>query len=183
MGVQRAIQALLKGLFRSRWVVALALVVAVVAIVALARLVTGPAPDRMLDTGGAPTPSVSVDPHGDDSVTSDEPPPTPKVNAGTARPEVVAYAFASSWADHEGVSAKQWHSRLLPHVTNSLSAKLAKTDPEVIPASRVTGEPVLTPLGEQLVEVRVRTDAGELRLNLVAPNGRWLVDSVDWHRS
>ncbi len=43
--------------------------------------------------------------------------------------------------------------------------------------------PALTPLGDQLVEVKVGTDAGELTLGLVAPDGRWLVDTVGWKRS
>jgi hypothetical protein len=181
--VQRALQTFLAGFFRSRWIVAVALAVIVVAIVALARILAGPAPNRVLDAGDNPAPSISVDPHGDDSVTTTDPPPTPKVRPGTARPEAVAYAFASAWADHKDVSAKEWHDRLLPHATSALADRLAKTDPEVIPADRVTGEPVLTPLGDQLVEVRVGTDAGELTLGLVAPDGRWLVDTVGWQRS
>jgi hypothetical protein len=92
----------------------------------------------------------------------------------------VAYAFASAWADHRDVSAKQWHDRLLPHSTESLADKLADTDPAVIPAERVTGKPALVPISERLAEVRVATDSGELRLRLVAPQGRWLVDAVDW---
>ncbi|GAA0815438.1 hypothetical protein [Spirilliplanes yamanashiensis] len=181
--MQRGLQTFLTGFFRSRWIVAVALAVIVVAIVALARLLAGPAPARVLDAGDRPAPSISVDPHGDDSVTSTDPPPAPKVSPGTARPEAVGYAFASAWADHNDVSAKEWRDRLLPHVTKDLAGKLADTDPESIPADRVTGEPALTSLGSQLVEVRVATDAGELSLQLVAPDGRWLVDSVGWKRS
>ena len=179
----RAMQTLATGLFRSRWIVAVALAVMVVAIVALARLLAGPAPDRVLDAGDVPAPSISVDPHGDDSVTSTDPPPAPKVSPGTARPEAVAYAFASAWADHNDVSAKEWRNRLLPHVTEDLADRIGDTDPESIPADRVTGEPALTPLGDKLVEVKVATDAGELNLHLVAPDGRWLVDTVGWKRS
>lgn len=182
--MRRALQSWLTGLFRSRWILAVALAGIVVGIVALARVLAGPAPDRVLDTGGIVTPTISVDPNGDDSVPSDEPPPpAPVVSPGTAGPEAVAYAFASAWADHRNVSAKAWHDRLLPHMSKTLSAELAEVDPQAIPAERVTGEPVLTPLGEQLVEVRVATDAGELRLGLAAPDGRWLVDTVDWRRA
>lgn len=181
--MQRALQTFLSGFFRSRWIMALALAVIVVAIVALARIVAGPAPDPVLNAGDNPAPSISVEPHGDDSVTSTDPPAAPKVSPGTPRPEAVAYAFASAWADHNDVSAKEWRNRLLPHATEDLSNRLSDTDPETIPADRVTGEPALTPIGDQLVEVRVATDAGELRLGLVAPDGRWLVDTVDWQRS
>ena len=181
--MSRLLGRLSRGLFRSRLMAAVALGVTVVIIVALARLMAGPAPERVIGTGGQPTPSISMDPNGDDSVTADDPPPSPKVLPGTAGPDAVAYAFASSWADHRNVSAKVWHSRLLPHITTSLSDRLADTDPEVIPADRVTGAAAVTPLGEQLVEARVGTDAGELRLNLVTVDGRWLVDTVGWRRS
>lgn len=174
---------LLRGLFRSRLTVALALAVVLVVIVALARLLAGPAPERALNPGDQAAPSISVDPNGDDGVTAEDPPPSPRVSRGTAGPDVVAYAFASSWADHRNVTAKEWHGRLLPHVTMSLSKRLAKTDPAVIPADRVTGRAAVTPLGEQLVEARVATDSGELRLNLVTVEGRWLVDTVGWRRS
>jgi hypothetical protein len=169
--------------FRSRLIAAVVLAVAVVVVVALARALAGPAPARQIDTGEQPAPSISVDPNGDDSVTSDDPPPSPRVSRGTAGPDAVAYAFASSWADHQNVTSKEWHSRLLPHITASLSKELAATDPEVVPADRVTGNAVVTPLGDQLVEARVATDAGELRLNLITVEGRWLVDSVGWRRS
>jgi hypothetical protein len=162
---------------------AVALGIAVVIIVALARLLAGPAPERVVSTGDQVTPSISMDPHGDDGVLDEDPPPSPRVSPGTAGPDAVAYAFASSWADHQNVTAKEWHSRLLPHVTTALSDRLADTDPEVIPADRVTGAATVTPLGEQLVEARVGTDSGELRLNLVTVDGRWLVDKVGWRRS
>jgi hypothetical protein len=180
--VRRLLETVVRGVFRSRWFLALGLVVVIVAIVGVARLLAGPAPSRVLDTSTA-VPTVSVDPHGDDSVVSPGPPPPPRVSRGTATPEAVAYAFASAWADHRNVSAKEWHDRLLPHSTRTLADKLAKTDPEVIPAGRVTGNPTLVPISAKLVEVRVPADSGELRLRLVAPEGRWLVDGVDWQRA
>ncbi len=180
--MRRAAETLIRGVFRSRWILAVALVVIIIAIVALARLLAGPAPGRILDTGDQPAPAVSTDPVGDDSVVSPAPPPSPSVNPGTAAPNAVAYAFASAWADHKNVAAKQWLDRLRPHSTEAMAKKLADTDPAVIPAERVTGEPVLTPLGDQVAEAKVTTDSGDLVLTLIAPDGKWLVDSVDWQR-
>jgi hypothetical protein len=178
------LQGLLTGLLRSRWTLAAALAVIIVAIVVLARLVAGPAPNRVLETGDRPAPTISVDPHGNDGVIiGTQPPPQPSVSPGTAAPAAVAYAFASAWADHTNVSARDWHDRLLPHVTKALAERLSSGDPATVPADRVVGDAAVTPLGEQLVEARVPTDAGELRLTLVAPDGRWLVDAVDWHRA
>ena len=176
-------QTIMRGFLRSRWIVALALAIIVVAIVVLARLLAGPAPARELGNGNQPAPSASMDPLGDDSVTSTDPPAAPKVSPGTARPEAVAYAFASAFADNDGVSAKEWRDRLLPHITKDLAGRLAETDPKSVPAERVTGEPALTPIADKVVEARVATDAGDLQLQLVAPDGRWLVDSVGWQRS
>jgi hypothetical protein len=180
--MRRTAETLVRSVFRSRWVLAVALVVIIVAIVTLARLLAGPAPGRMLDSGNQPAPTISTDPHGDDSILSPAPPPPPSVSPGTAEPTAVAYAFASAWADHQGVSGKQWLDRLLPHSTEALAKKLSDTDPAVIPADHVTGQPVLTPLGDQVAEVKVGTDSGDLVLRLVAPDGRWLVDAVDWQR-
>jgi hypothetical protein len=181
--VQRVLQTLLRGVFRSRWTLALALAVIIVAIVVLARLLAGPAPNRVLDRDNTPAPTISDDPHGDDSVISPAPPPSPSVGPGTAAPAAVAYAFASAWVDHVNVSGDDWRDRMLPHMTTRLADELVKTDPAVVPASRVTGQPTVTPLSELVVEASVATDAGELVLQLVAPDGKWLVDSIDWRKA
>lgn len=181
--MQRALQTLVRAVFRSRWAAAAALVVIIVAIVALARLLAGPAPARTVDAGNQPTPAISTDPLGDDSVISPEPPPSPKNLPGTPAPAAVAYAFAADWADTSGVNAKQWRDRLLPHSTEKLSAELAQTDPTGMPVERISGEPTVVPLSEGVVEARIKTSSGELRLQLIAPENRWLVDGVDWQQT
>ena len=40
----------------------------------------------------------------------------------------------------------------------------------------------IQPRTERFVEVLVPLDTGRLRLELVAPEGRWLVDAVDWEQ-
>jgi hypothetical protein len=68
----------------------------------------------------------------------------------------------------------------VPNATQNLSEQLSDTDPADVPASRVVGRPELIPVGEGLVDAVVTVDSGKLTLRLIAPEGRWLVDSVDW---
>jgi hypothetical protein len=177
----RILERGLTGLFRSRWGVALVIAVLVLAIVGLGRIFSdgtgaGPAPLG----APSPEPALSVNPDDEDSVISPGPPPSPKTSPGTAQPEAVAYTFASAWVNHENVSAKAWHDKLVPNATKDLTEQLADTDPADVPASRVIGRPELIPVGEGLVDAVVQVDSGRLTLRLVAPEGRWLVDGVDW---
>ena len=176
----RILERGLAGIFRSRWGVALVLVVLVLAIVGIGRLFADDSGGTPLVDSGSPTPALSVNPDDEDSVISPGPPPSPSTSPGTAQPEAVAYAFAAAWADHQNVSAKAWHDRLVPNATTDLSEELAGTDPADVPASRVVGRPKLVPVGDGLVDAVVTVDSGKLTLRLVAPDGRWLVDGIDW---
>jgi hypothetical protein len=175
----------LTGLFRSRWGVAVVIALLVLAVVGLGRLFAGDNGERQLLDPVAPAPSVSVDPsHDDDGVIQDDDPPaTPKTSPGTAKPEAVAYAFASAWVDHKNVSAKAWHDGIMPNVTENLSEELNGVDPADVPADRVVGRPSLVPVGDGLVNAIVTVDSGKLTLQLVAPDGQWLVDGIDWEAS
>jgi hypothetical protein len=156
------------------------LAVLVLAIIGVGRIFAGGDSNSPVVGAGSPAPLLSVNPEDEDSVISPGPPPAPTTSPGTAKPEAVAYAFAAAWADHEDVSAKAWHDRLVPNATTSLSDQLADTDPADVPASRVVGRPELVPVGEGLVDAVVTVDSGKLTLRLVAPEGRWLVDGIDW---
>ena len=172
----------LTGLFRSRWGVALVIAVLVLAIVGTGRIFsdeTGPGP---ITEAVPPGPTATIDPsHDDDGViVDDEPPPSPTTSAGTAEPEAVAYAFASAWVDHKNVSAKAWHNGLVPNATEDLADELSGVDPADVPADRLVGRPELVPIGDGLVNAVVTVNSGKLTLQLVAPEGRWLVNDVDW---
>ena len=52
-----------------------------------------------------------------------------------------------------------------------------------VPAERMTGTAVLQDRGASYVEAASPVDSGTVRLRLLATNGRWLVDGVDWERS
>lgn len=181
----RMLERGLTGLFRSRWGVALVISVLVLAVVGVGRLFSDGTTDSTLTVGASPAATVSVDPSRDDDgvIVDDAPPPSPTTSPGTAEPEAVAYAFASAWADHKNVSAKAWHDGLVPNATKDLSDELDGVDPADVPASRVIGRPTLVPIGDGLVNAVVTVDSGKLTLQLVAPDGRWLVDGVDWDGS
>lgn len=182
--VRRALEFLITRVLRSRLGVAVALAVVILGIVATARLLAGPDADDPGLTTEAPPPVTTVDPSvGDDGVFGVEPPPSPTAPAGTPPPATVARKFATAWLAHQGVTAEQWHAGLRPYATEALLEKLAGVDPTEVPADRLTGEPVLVPQAEGLVEVSLPVDSGELRLELVAADGgRWLTDTVDWKR-
>ena len=176
----RILERGLTGLFRSRWGVALVIAALVLAVVGIGRIFADGETGRAPLGATSPAPALSVNPDDEDSVISPAPPPSPSTSPGTAQPEQVAYAFAAAWADHEGVSAEEWHDRLVPNATKNLSDELDGTDPADVPASRVEGRPELVPVGEGLVDAIVTVDSGKLTLRLVAPEGRWLVDGIDW---
>src|SRR3712207_5379864 len=132
----RILERGLTGLFRSRWGVALVIAVLVLAVVGIGRLFSDGGTGQAPLGATSPAPALSVNPDDEDSVISPAPPPAPTTSPGTAAPEAVAYAFAAAWADHEGVSAAEWHDRLVPNATKKLSDEVDGTDPADWPADR-----------------------------------------------
>lgn len=171
----------LNRIFRSRWGVALILGFLVLAIVGIGRLFADGDSGRPSLNTGSPAPAISIDPSEDDSIVDTAPPPSPSTSPGRAQPEAVAYAFASAWVDHQNVSSKTWHDRLLPNVTTDLAEELEGVDPAGVPADRVIGRPVLVPVSASVVNATVTMDSGKLGLRLTSPEGHWLVDGIDWN--
>ncbi|MBE1486510.1 hypothetical protein [Plantactinospora soyae] len=180
--MRRAIEFLLTRVLRSRLGLALGLAIVIIGIVGAARLVAGPGSDASGLRGGPVSPISTTDPSaGDDGLTVVEE-PTPWTSPGAPAPVAVARSFATAWLDHRDVTAEEWHKTLRPLATAALAEKLSGVDPIGVPADRITGDPVVVPRNDSLVEVVVPVDSGELRLGLVAPEGRWQVDTVDWQR-
>jgi hypothetical protein len=180
----RILEQGLNRLFRSRWGVALVILVVVLAVVGIGRVFAGENNSGSpVVTAPSPAAPVTVNPTDDDGELGTEPPPSPVTSKGRAEPEEVAYAFASAWVDHRNVSAKTWHDRLVPNATERLSNELNGVDPAGVPASRVLGRPGLVPVSNTIVNAVVNVDSGKLTLRLVSPDGHWLVDGVDWDRS
>ncbi|MGK5442825.1 hypothetical protein ACSNN7_13565 [Micromonospora sp. URMC 105] len=181
--MRRAIEFLATRVLRSRTGVALAIAVVVFAIIGTARLASGPADPASGLSSRPNEPITTVDPEaGDDGVIAAPVPPSPKTRPGELTPEQTADQFTTAWLGGSDTSAAKWQADLRPLSTSSLTEKLTGVDPTEVPTVRVTGEPTVRPRTEAFVEVLVPLDAGRLRLELVAPDGRWLVDAVDWER-
>jgi cell division septation protein DedD len=176
----RTLELGLNRIFRSRWGVAVILVVVVLAVVGLGRLLSGGDPSAPPLVASSPAPVISADPHDDDSVIDTAPPPSPTTSKGQAQPEAVAYAFASAWVDHQNVSPKTWRDRLLPNCTKTRGDELEGVDPAGVPADRVRGRPSLVPVSATLVNAVVTMDTGKLTLRMISPDGHWVVDGIDW---
>ncbi|MEU8375552.1 hypothetical protein AB0C22_20820 [Micromonospora sp. NPDC048894] len=168
--------------FRSRIGIALMIAVSVLVVIGAARLVAGPGE---FNTGlNRPRePITTVDPdEGDDGVLEAPSPEPPSVAPGQLTPAQTATRFAAAWLDHTTSEADQWRSRLNAISTPALMEKLTGVGPDDAPRARVVGEPAVRPRNAAFAEVVIPLDAGALRLELVAPDGRWLVDTVDWER-
>jgi hypothetical protein len=165
----------------SRYGIGVLLAVIVLGIVGAARLFSGPDSTRGVPGGAGVV--VTVNPTADDDGEVSPPPvETPAISPGTAPPEKVAAAFAAAWLDHRGVSAARWLDRLRPHATPKLIEDLTGADPEGVPAERSTGPVEMVTRGETVIDASIPVDSGTLRLRLVAVDGRWFVDGVDWDR-
>jgi hypothetical protein len=180
----RTLELGLNRIFRSRWGVGVVILILVLAIVGVGRIFNGGGDGTQpVVSNGSLAPEISANPDDDDSVISAAPPPKPTTGPGKAEPEAVAYAFASAWVDHQSVTAKNWHDGLMPNATKKLSDELDGVDPASVPADRVLGRPAVVPVGDGLVDAVVTVDSGKLSLRLVAPDGHWLVDGIDWDGS
>ncbi|MFG1675655.1 hypothetical protein [Micromonospora sp. NPDC049282] len=183
--VRRAVEFLFTRVLRSRLGVALVIAVLVFGVIGSARLVSGPG-DPGAGVAVRPTQPISTaDPEaGEDGVLSSPPAAVaPKTRPGEQTPEQVADRFTTAWLTGPGSAADAWQARLRPLCTPALVEKMTGADPETVPARRAAGPPTLRPRTESFVEVSIPLDSGTLRLELVAPDGPWLVDAVDWERS
>ncbi|MEU3454136.1 hypothetical protein ABZ671_11095 [Micromonospora sp. NPDC006766] len=181
--MRRALEFLFTRVLRSRLGVALVIAALVFGVIGAARLVSGPN-DPAAGLSIRPREPIStVDPQaGDDGVLSSPAAPTPRTRPGDLSPEQAADRFTVAWLSGPGSSANEWQARLRPLSTPALTEKLTDADPERVPARRVAGQITLRPRTESFVEALIPLDNGQLRLELVAPDGPWLVDAVDWTR-
>ncbi|WP_213013191.1 hypothetical protein [Paractinoplanes toevensis] len=179
----RILELGLNRIFRSRWGVALVIVAIIAAVIGIGRLFADGDPNSPSLGSASPAPAISIDPSDDDSIIDTDPPPSPSTIPGRAQPETVAYAFASAWCNHKSVTPKNWRDRLLPNATKNLAGELDGVDPAGVPAERVIGRPSLVPVSATVVNAVVTMDSGKLNLRLVAPDGHWLVDGIDWDGS
>lgn len=182
--MRRAIEFLLTRVLRSRLGVALGIAILVLGVIGAARLVSGPVDPGAGLSNRPDRPITTVDPNaGDDGAISTAAPPSPVTRPGAPKPEVVAERFVGAWLGGQGMTSEEWLTTIRPLATPALIEKMAGVDPTGVPAERTTGPVTLQPRTESFVEAVVPLDTGQLRLELVAPEGRWLVDVVDWERA
>ncbi|MBO4204981.1 hypothetical protein [Micromonospora echinofusca] len=181
--MRRAVEFLATRVLRSRLGVALGIAMVVLGIIGAARLFSGPA-DPGSGLGNPPSrPITTVDPTtGDDGLIATGPPPSPSIRPGAASPETMAQRFTTAWLGRTGMTPDQWRAALRPLSTATLNEELAEADPSTVPAQRAVGEAELVPRTASFVEVTIPLDNGRLRLELVGPDGSWLVDAVDWEQ-
>ncbi|MFU8852747.1 hypothetical protein ACNAW0_17430 [Micromonospora sp. SL1-18] len=181
--MRRALEFLFTRVLRSRLGVALVIAALVFGVIGAARLVSGPIDPAAGLSNRPHEPISTADPEaGDDGVASSPAAPTPSTRPGDLPPEQAAGRFTTAWLSGPGSSANDWQERMRPLSTPALTEKLTDADPERVPARRVTGQVTLRPRTESFVEALIPLDNGQLRLELVAPAGHWLVDAVDWER-
>lgn len=101
-------------------------------------------------------------------------------------PEVVrtAQAFGERWVYHPpGTTSTEWVDRLRPLTLASYWSTLETVDPQNIPATKVTRDPLVVALNDQAIggsaTVDVATDGAILRLFLVRTGDGWLVSSYE----
>jgi len=167
----------LLGRFGVRGGVAVGLAILILAAVALARVAGGGAQPNDYTAGTLP--ASTVDPTaGDDGEAGTSPsayPDDPAVRSA-------AVTFTAVWLRRD-LSPKDWHSRVAPLTTASLTESLEGADPTGVPATRMVGEPRLVLRADLYAQVAVPVDTGTVLLGLLKQGDRWLVDGVDWDRT
>jgi hypothetical protein len=136
-----------------------------------------PAPVVVTATTASPEPddgNVDIEPTGS--------PIAPSISPGAAPAQTVAVNFTKAWLHHTGVSSTQWFQGLSKYATKSLQEKLNGVDPAGVPAEKMAGDPTIVDQESSYVDISIPLDAGTITLRLIAANGRWLVDGVDWQR-
>ncbi|MEH1165762.1 hypothetical protein V6V47_10285 [Micromonospora sp. CPCC 205539] len=181
--MRRALEFLVTRALRSRLGVALVIAVLIFGVLGAARLVAGPGNPADGLSNRPNQPITTVDPAaGDDGAISTDAPPSPVTRPGDRTPEQTAERFTTAWLGSAEMTAAQWQAGLRPLSTPALTEKLAGVDPGGVPAKEATGPPEVQSRTETFVEVLLPLDSGRLRLELIAADGGWLVDVLDWER-
>jgi hypothetical protein len=169
-------------LLGSRYGIAVGLLVLIALVVGGGRLIRGGTAPSLLNTGSpAASPTASQLP--DDGLTSPGPTPGPSTSAGAPGPVTIATDFATAWLNHTNVTADQWYKAVTRYATANLAGKLKQVDPAGVPADKIIGDVTLVYHDPSYVDAQVPADGGVMTLRMLATNGRWLVDGVDWQRS
>jgi len=175
-------------LLGTRYGIAAALVVIVLAVVSIGRLAdtgsrveTGP-PVAPVSPSMVPT-ADNVESGNDALVEPSDAAASPSLSAGAANVPVVAKRFVAAWLHHSGVTGTQWRDGMAPDATPNLMAKLKDTDPNNVPADTIAGGVTMIDEGGLVWAAAIPVNGGMVTLTLISMRGRWLVDGIDWQQT
>jgi hypothetical protein len=105
---------------------------------------------------------------------------TPTTAAPNGDAVRVAKEWAAAWVDHPaGITSDQWLAKLKPFTTEEYLPVMASVDPANIPATKVTGEPVVGTSYTSSVQLTIPTDGPKLAITVVNTNAGWRVADYD----
>jgi hypothetical protein len=188
---------LIRDVFRrmgARQRVSIGLIVLLVAVIGVARLASHSHHDPLVSTGGpatlvspAPGDSLGEGPATLPSAAPSEPllhsPVPPTGSPGLTPPQTVAKSFATAWLHHTGVDPATWLKDVTAYTTADVAAQLKETDPDNVPASRITKALTVVDDTPTDCDVQVPTDTGTLTLTMSLTEAKWLVSDIDWEQS
>ncbi len=104
--------------------------------------------------------------------------PTPTTPNGDAIR--VAKDWAAAWVNHPaGITSAQWLAQLKPFTTDEYLPVMSTVDPANIPATKVTGEPVVGTAYPKSLQLTIPTDGPKLAITVVSTNAGWRVADYD----
>ena len=157
--------------------IAVTLLLLIGGVVAIAKL-AGQNPRQAVHPSVQPPTSTIDSTSGDDAEVAI----TPTTYGDESGVRNVASDFVAAWLRRD-LTATGWHARIKPLCTTPLAESLDGVDPLSVPATRMTGEPLVTRRGDLFAVVSVKVDTGTVLLNEVKQGDAWLVDGVDWDRT
>lgn len=105
---------------------------------------------------------------------------TPTTAAPNSDAVRVAKEWAAAWVNHPaGITSEQWLAQLKPYTTEEYLPVMASVDPANIPATKVTGEPVVGTSYTSSVQLTIPTDGPKLSITVVTTNAGWRVADYD----
>ena len=109
----------------------------------------------------------------------------PLVQPSSAPPSgealTVAKNWAHAWVNHPaGMTTTQWLDGLRPYTAEEyLASRMATVDPANVPATAVTGDPVVVSSYTSSVQVVIPTDGPKLSITLSKTDAGWRVSEYD----
>jgi hypothetical protein len=171
-------------LLGSRYVLAVLLVLGIGTVVVIGRALGGPHSPSGVTAGAPSGVPFTVDPsQPDDGQAVPDSPPGPSTSPGGTPPDRLATQFLTAWLRHANVTPDAWFAGMKRFMTTNLAGELTGVDPAGVPASTITGKVTLIDHAANFVEASIPVDSGLVTLRLLATDGTWLVDGVDWTRT